>query len=599
MSKKLTSLEEAGAVVSSRISGARRHRRASRRDSTCITATAKATSKRQLRNATKQVNKTPKAAPASLAKPARLTARGFAGRGLGRASYVEAPPEWRGTTVQACGLYPFVVGASTPMVGVPIGPSLSTGATVCCDPINWFQRAKLISNPSMFVLGLPGLGKSTLIRRQVLGLAAQGVTPLVLGDLKPDYADLVRELGGQVVRLGRGLGSLNVLDAGALDEAADLLQAAGMHRRADRLREEAHGRRLNMVDALILLARQSSTTDTERTVLSAALRLLAERRADAAAYEGTSEAPLLSDLVAVLEEGPPVVRLPTLDRGDVERYRVAVEPLQRSLLALIEGPLGSVFARPTTERIRLDSTAVCVDVSGISANDTALQAAVLLACWNEGFGAVEAANELADAGLAPQRRYFVVLDELWRVLRSGAGMVDRVDSVSRLNRQEGVGQAYCSHSMADLKSMQDPADIAKAKGLVERAGIVVVAGLPPAELKELAEVVGFTDAEVDTVTSWSTPRGWDEGEGPAQDAEEGDRDARPGSEPPGRGKLLIKVGQRPGIPVQLQLTRAERRSAVHNTNKRWVTDLTKAAGSGLAPTLDLTNAGAERAGAVA
>ncbi|WP_196792332.1 hypothetical protein [Motilibacter deserti] len=49
--------------------------------------------------------------------------------------------------------------------------------------------------------------------------------------------------------------------------------------------------------------------------------------------------------------------------------------------------------------------------------------------------------------------------------------------------------------------------------------------------------------------------------------------------------------------MQLHLTRAERRSAVHNTNKRW--DLTKPGGAGLAPTLDLTKVEAERAGAVA
>ena len=35
----------------------------------------------------------------------------------------------------------------------------------------WFQRANLISNPSAFVLGMPGLGKSTFVRRQALGLA--------------------------------------------------------------------------------------------------------------------------------------------------------------------------------------------------------------------------------------------------------------------------------------------------------------------------------------------------------------------------------------------------------------------------------------------
>ncbi|WP_231121284.1 hypothetical protein [Motilibacter peucedani] len=468
--------------------------------------------------------------------------------------------EWRGSTTQVCGLYPFVIGGGAPNVGVPLGPSLLTGATVCCDPISWFQRAKLILNPSMFVLGLPALGKSTLVRRLVLGLSGQGVVPLVLGDLKPDYADLVGAIGGQIIRLGRGLGSLNVLDAGALDDAAAQLDAAGLHERATRLREEAHGRRLNMVDALIVLVRGSATTDTERTVLSAALRLLAERRHQASIAAGAvASAPLLGDLVALLEEAPAEVRLPTLDRGDRERYDGVVDPLQRSLLALIDGPLGGIFARPTSERLRLDATAVCVDVSGISSNDHALQAAVLLACWNEGFGSVEAANELADAGVAPQRRFFIVLDELWRVLRSGEGMVDKVDSLTRLNRQEGVGQAMISHSMADLRALKNEEDRAKARGFVERSGLVIVGGLPPAELTELREVLAFTAAEAAQVTSWSTPPGWDENDAP-----------------PGRGKFLIKVGQRPGIPVRVTLTAAEQASNVHNTNKRWTIDLTKA-----------------------
>lgn len=59
----------------------------------------------------------------------------------------------------------------SPMVGVPIGRNILSGATMCCDPISWFMRAKLISNPSMFVLGKPGLGKSTITRRMALGLA--------------------------------------------------------------------------------------------------------------------------------------------------------------------------------------------------------------------------------------------------------------------------------------------------------------------------------------------------------------------------------------------------------------------------------------------
>ncbi|WP_021592190.1 hypothetical protein [Actinomadura welshii] len=473
--------------------------------------------------------------------------RGFTRRGGGRASYVEMPAEWRGTTVQVCGLWPFGAGSGTPMMGVPLGRELTTGAALCCDPISWFQRANLIHNPSALVLGKPGLGKSTLIRRMVLGLVGQGVFPMVLGDLKPDYVDLIRALGGQIIKLGRGLGSLNVLDPGATAAAAARLPEQAR----TKLVADAHGRRLNMVAALLTVLRGGPIADTERTVLNAALRVLDER------HPGV---PVLPDLIKVIDEGPERLRSVTLARGDEAKYRAAVDPLHASLLGILDGPMGETFARHTTTKIDLDKPGgVCIDISGIDDSDAELQAAVLLACWSDGFGAVEAAHALADEGLEPRRHFFVVLDELWRVLRSGRGLVDRVDALTRLNRQRGAGQVLITHTMADLLSLQDEADRLKAKGFAERAGMVICGGLPQAEMPLVNEVVRMSGIEQRMIVDWSTPPSWNP-------------DAREDSEPPGRGRFLVKVGGRPGIPFRVELTSVER--DVNDTNKRWTNSTT-------------------------
>jgi hypothetical protein len=312
---------------------------------------------------------------------------------------------------------------------------------------------------------------------------------------------------------------------------------------ADELREQAMGRRLNMTTALVTLVRRQPVTDHEESVLSAALRVLDER---------SGRVPVLSDLVQVLEDAPDAVRQVTLDRGSIERYRESVDPLARSLIGLIDGPLGTTFARPTSVPVDVDSTSVCVDISNISSTDTRLQAAVLLACWNEGFGAVEAAQALADAGRAPQRRFFIVMDELWRVVRSGEGMVDNIDALTRLNRQKGVGTAMITHSMADLRALRNQEDREKAEGFVERSGALVVGGLPPAEMEHLNTIVPFFARERREVTHWATPPGWDAN-----------------TAPPGLGNFLIKVGGRAGIPVNVQLTATEQMADIHNTNRAW------------------------------
>lgn len=469
--------------------------------------------------------------------------RGWLGRGRGEANVVQPAEEWRGTTVQVCGLHPFSVGTGTPMIGVPMGLQLFTGATVCADPISWFQDADLISNPSMFILGLPGLGKSTYTRRTAAGLAGLGSLPLVLGDLKPDYVDMIRALGGQVITLGRGRGHLNILDPGEAFEAAERLRQAGREKERAQVLADAHGRRHTMVSALLTILRKEPPTDREESIIDRALRVLDEHH---------TGVPVLGDLLRVIQEAPQEVRDVALDRGDDTRYKAITENLEASLISLTSGGrLGETFAHATDVPMMRDRPVV-YDVSSIDDSDTDMQAAILLACWSAGFGTVNVANALADAGLEPRRHYFVILDELWRALRAGRGMVDRVDALTRLNRQRGVGLAMISHTMSDLLALPSDEDRMKARGFVERAGMVVCGGLPGAEMHMLTSAVPLSRAEQELLTSWQDPGTWDSG---------------PGSEPPGRGKFLIKVGGHPGIPIKVELVEAER--AINDTNKLW------------------------------
>jgi len=503
-------------------------------------------------------------------RPLRPPLRGWFGRGGGQAVNVVAADEFRGTTVQVCGLYPFSVGTGTPMIGVPLGKNLATGASVCCDPISWFQRAQLISNPSVFVLGKPGLGKSSLTRRMATGLAGYGALPLVLGDLKPDYVDLIEALDGQVITLGRGRGYLNILDPGEAHDAATRLNAeaarleramrrkgadrAALKTEAERVRRlghqvlaDAHGRRHTMIAALLTILRSEPPTDREETIIDRALKWLDEH------HDGI---PVLADLLAVIQNAPVEVRQVALDRGDLDRYRAITENLEASLIGLSTGGrLGEVFSRQTSVPMRRDRPVV-YDVSSIDDSESDLQAAILLACWSAGFGTVNVATALADAGLEPRRHYFVILDELWRALRAGRGMVDRVDALTRLNRARGVGLAMISHTMSDLLALATEEDRMKARGFVERAGMVICGGLPGAEMPLLTSAVPMSEAEQAMLASWQDPPAWDPSTGHE-------------AEPPGRGRFLIKVGGRPGIPIKVELTSAE--LSVNDTNKLWHT----------------------------
>ena len=483
--------------------------------------------------------------------------RGFTGRNSGFSAVQSGPPEWQTTTNLGCGFNPNVVGAAAPVVGTPLGRHVTTGAEVACDTLAWFREG-IIANPSCFVLSLPGLGKSTLIRKMLMGGVASGHIPIVAGDIKAEYVGFTQQVGGQVIKIGHGFGHLNPLDVGALGRVIPLLEAHSdnpdVAAAVVKAKEQIHGRQVTMVSTLVSLGRGGPIKDFEAMLISAALREI---------YESEDidwlNPPILQDLIDHIEQGSDDLRVKGRARTD-EQWDARIDALVLSLNSLLDGQTGRIFSGQTTTPIEVDSPAVCIDVSAIDRGDSAMKAAVMMACWSNAFGAIEAAHMLADAGLAPQRYFSVTLDEMWQVLSSAPGMVSRVDELTRLNRTEATSLQMVTHTFKDLAALPTEEDRKTAMGFIERAGMVICGGLPTSELDILSNQLEFSPAEAAMITSWSR------GAPPKRARTRGAR-----ANPPGLGRFMIKPSKdgSPGIPVKTELFASEIAYRLHDTNARF------------------------------
>lgn len=481
--------------------------------------------------------------PGELDEAEKPGALGWSRPGGGKTAIVARVPEVRGPTVQVCGLYPFSVGASLPLVGAPLGPHLEGRGTACGDPVSYFITG-LINNPSAFCLGRPGLGKSSLVRHIAAFLPLKGVLPMVLSDFKPDYVELIKELDGQVIRVGRSAGFVNPLDPGPLAHRLPTLPEDVRARVLTAMR----GQRMNVLEGLCNLALGSDLEAHETTILSKAMEI----------WDGEhpGEVPVIADILAVVQAAPQSLRLYAQDRGDLERYSDRTQRLVDALMALNGGSqtFGRVFAEPTTEPLELDRPVV-FDLSEFEGMDAKLQAGVQLVCWAYGSTAVSGAKALAEAGLAPRRSYLLIMDELWRSLRAAEFMVYRVDEVTRLNRTLNLGQFLITHTMADLKVHSDKATEV-AWGFVARSEMVYLGGLNPGEMGNLEEAFALSGKEIETLTDW------------AQGGEVNPMTNAVGT-PRGRGKFMIKVGKSAGLPFKLELMPVELQTGIHDTNTAW------------------------------
>lgn len=500
---------------------------------------------------------------------ADLDARGFEGVAGGRMSTVMPPVEYRATSIQVAGIYPWIVGAKAPLLGTPLGRHLRTGAAVGFDPL-FAWKMKAITAPSCFICALNGFGKSTLLRRMALGDIARGTLVLVPGDVKPDLRVLAEVVGGQVSEVGYGTGSINPLDRGPIGEAIARLPEGELER--ERAEFALHARQLNMVCALLEIVRRGPLKDFEETMLASAIRLLY-----APESTFTKDNPArIADLMALISEGPEELMGDAV-ADTAEEYRNQIKPLLRSLRALVKGRFGETFNRHSTIRIDVTKPMVDLDMSSVPPGDELMRAAVLLAGWNEAFAAIEAAHILADNGLGPNIAGHVYMDEVWQVVSIAENaLVKRMDAVQRLQRSMGVAMTMVTHSIADFEQ-------AGALGMIERSRARIIGPVPEAEIDRMSRFMTFSQAERDMVTGWATDGTSSVDEKKA--IRQARRRAAVNVEPAragenraperkrtaaGVGHFLLKLGEgaTPGTPFKVWVPPAEEAAGIHDTDAR-------------------------------
>ncbi|GAA3380700.1 ATPase [Streptomyces sannanensis] len=452
---------------------------------------------------------------------------GWGGRFGGRVPVEDTGTVYTGPSHQAGGVYPFLLGAGLPPRGVPVGRDVLTGELVCIDPAGWV--GKLTTNSGVWVMSQPGAGKSALVKRILLFYSAFGFMPVVPGDVKGEYTALIQGLGGSVVRIGDGSGRLNPLDSGPLKKRVWALPAAERGVLLDVL----NSRRLETLGALLATKHGlgRAADEIQRSALTCAVQLAAD------AVPGDD--PIVPDVITVLRQAPEPLR--NRLAADGSSYAALTRSVIAGLDNLVSGPLKGLFDGPTTHTLDIAAPAVSVDISALRARGQDILSAGMIATWAYTYSSIDAART---TGLM-KRRLVLPMDEMWRALRSGPGLVDSMDSITRLSRGDGDISILVTHSLLDTEALPTEEDRAKARGLMDRCDTWIIGASTEEELMRVTGKRQLTEQERMMITSWSsaTSTGLDTGD----------------AVHPGRGKYMIKIGTRPGIAAASELTATEAR----------------------------------------
>ncbi len=348
----------------------------------------------------------------------------------------------RNMTAGALGpLFPFTRRVYYEPDGFPYGLHAVNGTWVIMNPF-----ARGMTNASHLILGRPGTGKSTFLKRFVELSAVLGHRVIVV-DLEREYAPLIEDLGGTYISLSRTCPySINVLDPGLGDE-------------------DPFGAALSALIGFMGIAVGRELTAVERkSIIPYCYHSLLEKAEidvdDPTTWEQARQ-PTLDDLRRLMEEeGGPAAQLAQL------LYPYTSDNLY-----------GHLFSRPTNVDIG-KSPVAGFTLQGVSEEMLApFLWLVVNLVWRE----VTAAG-----GLQPVH---LVIDEGWYLMRHPDVGVALGDMARRF-RKHNAALHLATHFATDLVASQHAQVIRGA------AGVVVLFGQQPEEAKEVGNLFGLSEVEI-------------------------------------------------------------------------------------------------------
>jgi hypothetical protein len=411
--------------------------------------------------------------------------RGYAKPFNGRAPRIPNLPAFRSSTGQVQGLYPWLYGKSLPPVGAYLGVDCLTGGAFSCHPIEWLHRG-LITNPNLFITGVPGSGKSATIKGLALRLLTYGVKTFVLGDIKNEYAKVARALGVEPVELGPGLPTrLNPLDSGPLGQhlPTDPIELR------DRL-AEIHRRRITLLSSLLEVRLDRKLDPTEEAALAYAIKDVAGE------HDGRTNLvdPTIPQVWAALRD-PHKDMVDELRADSVKELRERIRPAADALGNMVQGSLSGLFDGPTTVKLDFDAPIQTVNLERMKGrgDETVAMTPACASSWGQ--TAIDNPN-------GPVR--LVIRDELWRAMRIPA-MVRKLDADLRLSRSNGTIEVLSTHRLSDFEAVgaAGSEEVAIAKGLISSCDVRICLAQDTAPLAMTRDAIGLTDTECQHIASWT------------------------------------------------------------------------------------------------
>ena len=363
------------------------------------------------------------------------------------------------TTAHCCSLYPFGVHSSSGYEGVYLGiDQLAFGEAFFYDP---FVAYKLFAgegatNTNMLVLGVPGMGKSALVKSLLYRSCAVYGSERFLSivDVKGEYTTLAEELGLSVVKLTPG-GSVRV------NPLERRTQSSG----------EFHSR---LMQALLSAVMHERLSAVEEVLLWEAVKDCSEGRAQATVQD------LRASLAQPSSGALDAARISVGEAADASR------PLVLATDKLLDRQLRGMFDGHSTVDVDISAPGVVLDISDAQHDEEVLPLVMTAGvAW------------LQELVLAISGKKKILLnDESWRMV-AYEGTARFMQSSWKLGRSYGAANIAVLHKASDLAAQADDGTATSkiASGLVADTSVRVSFKQTAHDLAEHGDVLGFTEIE--------------------------------------------------------------------------------------------------------